>query len=140
MPVWPRLSPGHIEELELDVIGIPEDDHRVRQRIAGVDHTGVLDTEAIQPSCPRIEISPASHQKCHMLRPRPPLTEGWARFSVVMMHPEHDARTRLHQNARVAALPPAMMRENHWQPGHPEDPLIPLRACLHIGDGRREVV
>src|SRR5262244_3098651 len=75
-----------------------------------------------------------------MVQARPPLIEGLARVSVVMMQPEHDARTRLHQNDRVAALLPAMMRENHWQPGHPEDPLIPLRACLHIGDGRREVV
>jgi hypothetical protein len=33
------LSPGHVDELELDVVGVPEDDHRVGHRIAGVDHT-----------------------------------------------------------------------------------------------------
>src|SRR5215471_4290424 len=36
------LSPGHVDELELDVVRIPEDDHRVGDRIAGVDHAGVL--------------------------------------------------------------------------------------------------
>ena len=46
-----------------------------------------------------------------MVQARQPLIEGLARVSVVMMQPEHDARTRLHQNDRVAALLPAMMRE-----------------------------
>ena len=56
------LSPGHAEELELDVVRIPEDDHRIRDRIAGVDHTGIGDTEAIEPARPCVEISAASDQ------------------------------------------------------------------------------
>ena len=33
-----------------------------------------------------------------------------------------------------------MRRERSRHPGHPEDPLVPSRACLDVGDGRREVV
>src|SRR5262249_62111454 len=36
--------------------------------------------------------------------------------------------------------PPRRDGEGARPPGHPEAPLIPVRACLDIGDGRREVV
>src|SRR5215469_5415898 len=75
-----------------------------------------------------------------MVQARPPLIEGLAGVAVMVMQPEHDARTRLHQHDGVAALLPAMMRERDRHPRHPEDPLIPSRTCLYIGDGRGEVV
>ena len=55
-----RASAGHVEELELDVVGIPEDDHRVGHRLFGVDQAGVLDAEFVQPACPSVQGGPIS--------------------------------------------------------------------------------
>jgi len=49
-------SAGHVDELELDVVGIPEDDHRVGHRLVGVDDAGVLDAEFVEPACPCVQI------------------------------------------------------------------------------------
>jgi len=48
-------SAGHVDELELDVVGIPEDDHRVGHRLVGVDDAGVLDAEFVEPACPCVQ-------------------------------------------------------------------------------------
>ena len=96
--------------------------------------------EAVEPSGPRVKIGAASDRERHMVQARPPLIEGLTGVAVVVVQPERDARTRLHQDDGVAALLPAMMRERNRHPRHAEHPLIPLRTGLHVGDGRREVV
>jgi hypothetical protein len=50
--LWP--SAGHVEDLELDVVGIPEHD-RVGHRLIDVDHAGMLDAEFVEPACPCVQ-------------------------------------------------------------------------------------
>ena len=50
-------------------------------------HAGVLDTEAIEPAGPRVEISPAGDRERHVVQARPPLIEGLTGVAVVVMQP-----------------------------------------------------
>jgi hypothetical protein len=74
-------SAGLAEDLELDVVGIPEHDHRVRHRLVGVDHAGVLDTELVQPGCPGVQVAAAGDAEGDVVQARPALVEGLARIT-----------------------------------------------------------
>jgi len=50
-----------VEELELDVVRIAEDDHGVGHRAVGVDDSGVLDAEFVEPTRPRVEVRVAGN-------------------------------------------------------------------------------
>ena len=51
-------SPGHVDEFELDVVRIPEDDYRIRHRVAGVDHAGPIPESATPASLVSIALRP----------------------------------------------------------------------------------
>jgi hypothetical protein len=52
-----------VEELERDVVRIAEDHHGVGHRAVGVDDSGVLDAEFVEPGRPRVEIRAAGNPK-----------------------------------------------------------------------------
>ena len=55
------------------------------ERVFGVGDAGVLDTEAIEPAGPRVEIGPVGDRERHVVQARPPLIEELAGIAVVVM-------------------------------------------------------
>jgi hypothetical protein len=77
-----RLSAGVAEDLQLDVVGIAEDDHRVGHRLVGVDDAGVLDAELVQPAGPRVQAGAVSDAERDVVKAGPALVEGLAGVGV----------------------------------------------------------
>lgn len=79
-----------MEQLELDVIGIPEDDHGVRNRVLGVDHAGVIDAELVEPGGPGIEICPSGDPERDVVQASPALLERLPGVSVMVVQPDRE--------------------------------------------------
>src|ERR1700722_3644321 len=136
----PSPSAGHVDELELDVVRVAEHHDRVGHRFVGVDRAGVRDAEGIEPADPGVEVSTFGHPEGDVVQAGAVLLEGLTWIVLMVVQADGDARARLHQQDRVAALLVAVMRERDRYPAHREDPLVPLGARLHVRHGRREVI
>src|SRR6202044_323909 len=118
-----RVSAGQVDELELDVVRIPEDEHGVRNRLVGVDHAGMRDAEFVQPAGPRVEVSAAGHPERDVVQAGPALVERLAGVGLVVVKSDRHAGARLHQQHRVAALLVPVVGEGDRYPVHLEYPL-----------------
>ena len=68
------------------------------------------------------------------------VVEELAGVALVVMQADRDAGTRVDEEHGVTLLLGTVMGKRDRHPVHPEDPLVPLSAGLHIGHGRREVM
>src|SRR5580704_17995378 len=134
------LSAGQVDELELDVVGIPEHNYRVGHRLVGVDHAGVLDAEFTEPACPCVQAGAISDAEGDVVQASLALAEGQARVVFVVVQADRDAGAGVHEEHGISALLGSVVGKRDLYPVHPEDPLVPLSAGLYIGDSRREVL
>jgi hypothetical protein len=131
-------SPGHVDELELDVVGIAEHDDRIRHRIGRIDDPGILDTEAIELACPGVEVGAAGDRERHVVQARAALVEGLARVAVVVMQPDRDTRARLSHRAGWLSAGEGPGRPNRGRTLVSKRVIAPIRSPDRVRTNRPE--
>jgi hypothetical protein len=89
-----RLSGRSPEELELDVVRVSEDHHRVR-RVVEILHARVRDAKVVQPLSPLVKVLSPGHQELQMVKTGSELAEDFARVGSVTDKTEHEPAARL---------------------------------------------
>jgi hypothetical protein len=105
-----------------------------------VDDARMLDAECVEPACPCVQVGTVSDLECDVVQAGPALVEGPTGVGLMMVQADRHVRTGVHEDDGVTALLGTAVREHDRDAGQPEDPLLPLSARLHIGNGRREVM
>src|SRR5215475_2260667 len=82
-----RLLSAGRDELELDVVGVPEYHRGVGEGLLLVPDTGVLDAELIEPGYPGGQLLAAGHAEGAMVQARVALIEGFPPVAFVVVQP-----------------------------------------------------
>src|SRR3984957_12263313 len=121
------------DELELDVIRVPEDHRGVSEGLLLVPDAGVLDAELIESGHPGRQLIAGGHAEGQVVQPRAALIEGFAPVGLVEVQPDPDARARIEEHHAVAGVFLSVVPEGERYPIHPEQPLVPRHTRFDVG-------
>lgn len=124
----PWFGPPH---LELDLVGVTEDERRARR---GVFDRGMLDTLVGEAHLPGVERSAVVDCEAHMVEPGPALVEGSVRGSLMLVEPDHETRGLVEQHDHRSGW-----QVDTMQATKVEHPLVPRGTGIDVGYRQVEV-